>query len=427
MSIVIMFTSLVLLILIRVPISLSMLLSSFFYIVLEGRFAFTVMANQVTSALDSFPFLAIPFFVLAAEIMNHSKITDRIFEFATHLVGHVQGGMGQVNILASIIFSGMSGSATADAAGLGAIELRAMIKEKYDPAFAAAITAASSTIGPIIPPSILMVIYGVTSQVSVGRLFAAGIIPGLLLGILLMIITSIMARSGLVKSEKRERSKLKVILKQFVRAVPSLLLPVILLGGIFMGRFTATEAGAVAVLYSLILAFVYGDITLSELPKLFTKGTIAAANVTFLIACASIFGWIVIRARIGHIVYAWISGFGLADWHLIVLINILLIIAGLFIEGVAIIMISVPVFLPVMPALGIHPITLGVLLVLLVMIGFLTPPVGVGVYIVTKLAGARLEKVLMFMLPYMIAFLIMAMLISFVPFLTLFMPQLIFG
>ncbi len=377
--------------------------------------------------MDSFPFLAIPFFILAAEIMNTGGISDRIFNFAQAFVGHIQGGLGQVNVMASIIFSGMSGSSAADAAGLGAIEIKAMLKEGYDPGFSAAITAASSTIGPIFPPSIQMVLYGVMAQVSAGHLFAAGMAPGLLLGLGFMITVAIMARLGMITAPRRPRATMAQIIKATKDALPCMLIPIVLLGGIFSGQFTPTEAGAVAVFLALILALIYGEMTYRDIPTLLINGALASGKVAFLIAAANIFGWIVTREKLGHTAYNWIIGLGLETWAILLLINLLFFIAGLFIEGVAILMISVPVFVPVLPMLGIHPVTFGVLVVLLNMIGFLTPPVGVGTYIAMELAGASLEEVMRPMIPLFIPLFVMALLITFWPPITLAIPKLIFG
>ena len=426
MTLLLLFTSLVFFIIIRMPVAMSMLMSSFLYLLVDGRFSYTIMAERVASAMDSFPFLAIPFFILAAEIMNTGGISDRIFNFAQAFVGHIQGGLGQVNVVASIIFSGMSGSSAADAAGLGAIEIKAMLKEGYDPGFSAAITAASSTIGPIFPPSIQMVLYGVMAQVSAGHLFAAGMAPGLLLGLGFMVTVALMARTGMIKAPRRPRANLKEILATTREAAACLLIPVVLLGGIFSGSFTPTEAGAVAVFLALTLALIYRDMSFRDIPALLVNGALASGKVAFLIAAANIFGWIVTRERIGHMAYEWIVGLGLEPWAILLLINVLFFIAGLFIEGVAILMISVPVFVPVLSKLGIHPVSFGVLVVLLNMIGFLTPPVGVGTYIAMELAGARLEDVMRFMIPLFIPLVIMALLITYWPPMTLFIPKLIF-
>lgn len=426
MALLLMFFSLLFFIIVRMPIAMSMLMSSFLYLLVDGRFSYTIMAERVASAMDSFPFLAIPFFILAAEIMNSGGISDRIFNFAQAFVGHIQGGLGQVNVVASIIFSGMSGSSAADAAGLGAIEIKAMLKEGYDPGFCAAITAASSTIGPIFPPSIQMVLYGVMAQVSAGHLFAAGMAPGLLLGVGFMITVAIMARTGMLNAPRRPRAKLSAIIRATKDALPCLLIPIVLLGGIFSGRFTPTEAGAVAVFLGLALALIYQEIRVRDIPTILVNGALASGKVAFLIAAANIFGWIVTRERIGHTAYQWIVGLGLDTWAILLLINVLFLVAGLFIEGVAILMISVPVFVPVLPMLGIHPVTFGVLAVLLNMIGFLTPPVGVGTYIAMELAGARLEDVMKYLLPLLIPLLFMALLITFWPPITLYLPKLIF-
>lgn len=429
MAIIIMFILMVIFVISSMPVSMAMLLSSSVYILINANnanFDYLMIAKTVSIALDSFPMMAIPFYILAAEIMNYTKITDRLLNFCLAIVGHFKGGLAHVNILASMIFSGLSGSASADAAGLGVVELKMMQKEGYDPAFSAAVTAVSSTIGPIIPPSILMVVYGLLARVSVGRLFAAGLIPGLVLGLLFMVIVYVMASKGLVKGKVQPRTKFKDILKITICSLPFLLAPAFLLGGIFWGKFTPTEGGAIASLYMIVLGFIYGDLKWNKVLDIFRKAVLSSASIGFLISSASIFGMIVIRARVGFLAYQYIEDFGLPNWAIILLIVLFLFIAGLFIEGVSIVMITVPVIVPILPQIGLSPVTFGVLLVLLVMVGFLTPPVGVGTYIVTSLAQASLDRVLKFMAPFFIAFFISVLLIIYVPQITLYLPSLFF-
>ena len=426
MSLIMMLASLLFFLIIRMSIAVSMILSSAIYILIDGRFSFTLIAERVASGLDSFPFAAVPFFILTAHIMNRASVTKRIFDFASVLVGHYRGGLGQVNILASMIFAGISGSAAADIAGLGSVEIKAMTEQGYDRSFSGAITVMSSTLGPIIPPSINLVIYGVLARVSIGHLFAAGLLPGILLGILFMITLSLVASKRNIAGNIRQRATLKEIWEAFIGGFPSLLVPIILLGGIFLGKFTPTEAGAVAVFYVLFLGIIYKEINMTNLPKIFITGALETAKISFVIAAASIFGWIVIRERIGHIVYDFVANLGLEGWILIIVINILLLITGLFIEGVAIIMISVPVLVPILPSIGLNPTSFGVLLILLVVVGFVTPPVGIGTYIAMSIAEVPLDKILKEMLVFFIPLIIIILVISFFPPITLYLPSLIF-
>jgi len=431
MAIAIMFILAVILIIFSMPISMAMILSSFAYILINPdncTFDYRIVTKTISVALDSFPMMAVPFYILAAEIMNYTKITHRLLNFCIVIVGHIKGGLAQVNILASMILSGLSGSSTADVAGLGAVELEMMQKEGYDPAFSAAVTAVSSTIGPIIPPSILMIVYGLLARVSVGRLFAAGLIPGLILGLLFMVTVYVLASKGLVKGKVRPPTKFKDVLKVTIYSLPFLLSPVILLGGIFFGKFTPTEGGAIASLYMMVIGFVYGDLkwNWNEILNIFKRAVLSTASICFLISSASIFGSIVIRERVGLSAYQYIEGFGLPNWAIISLIYLFLFIAGLFMEGVTIVMIIVPVIVPILPQIGLSPITFGVLLVLLIMVGFLTPPVGIGTYIVISLTQAPLDRVLKFMVPFFIAFSISILLISYFPQITLYLPKLFF-
>ena len=427
MSIILLFISLLFFMGINISIAISMVLSVFLYILLDGRFSYIVFGGGLIHGLDSFPLLAIPFYILAAEVMNFAKISDRIFDFASVLVGHIRGGLGHVNVLASMIMAGMSGSAVADIAGLGQIEIKAMKERGYDPAFSAAVTSVSATVGPIIPPSIPFVIYGVMCNVSVGHLFAAGMIPGILLGIIFMITIALMARVGLVKGELQKRPKMREILRTSIKALPPLFAIVILLGGIFLGAFTPTEAGAACVLYSFLLGFIYGDIRVRDIWGILKRAALASANVSFIIATASIFGWVVTQAQIGHKAYEMIEALSSTTWVVIILINIMMLIAGMFIEGIALLTISIPVLFPILPSIGMDPLTLGVLLTLLMMIGLLTPPVGVGSYIAIRIAQASAKDVFKAELPFYIPLIVMVLLISFVPSLTLYLPSLIFG
>ena len=281
----------------RIPIAFSLGLVALIYVLFSETIPLGVVAQRLTGSMNSFVLLAVPFFMLAGKLMNTGGITKRIFNFANDLVGHITGGLGHVNIVASLIFAGMSGSAVADAAGLGSIEIKAMRDEGYDPDFSAAVTAASSTIGPIIPPSIPIVLYGVMAEVSIGRLFIGGIVPGFMMAISMMIFTYFLAHKR--GYARRKRSPLRHLTKSFIAAFPPLLTPVIIVGGILGGVFTPTEAAVVAVLYAFGLSFfVYRELFLWQLPQMIKEVVISTGAILLIVGSASLFGWILTWERV---------------------------------------------------------------------------------------------------------------------------------
>jgi tripartite ATP-independent transporter DctM subunit len=363
--------------------------------------------------------------MLAGMIMNSGGITRRLFGFANSLVGHMNGGLAQVNVLASIIFAGMSGSATADSAGLGQVEIKAMVDEGFDKDFSAAVTAASATIGPIIPPSIGMVIYGSIAGVSIAALFIGGLIPGLLSGLALMIINNLVCKKR--KYPRRDRREPIVeMLKSFWKAFPPLLTPIIILGGIVLGIFTPTEAAAVASLYAFILGyFVFKEITLrNTINILFEVGKISA-SIMLIVSTASVFGWVLAHQAIPQqIAKALISTFG-NKYLILLVLNILLLILGCFMETVAITLITVPVLSPLLDGAGISKLHFGVVLVLNLTIGLITPPMGMSLYVVSAVAKTTFEMVLREIIPYLIVLIAVLFLITYIPALVTYLPNIL--
>jgi tripartite ATP-independent transporter DctM subunit len=360
--------------------------------------------------------------------MNTAGITRRIFDFCLAFIGHLRAGLAYVNVLASMIFAGITGSSVADVAGLGAVEIKAMKEEGYDPGYSAAITAASSCIGPIVPPSIIMIVIGVMSEVSIGRLFAAGFLPGILMGLSLMVLIyyhSHVQHKNFPKG--RARMGFRERMRATWRGLPAVLSPVIILGGIITGIVTPTEAGVIAVVYSTILGFLYRELHLRDLFGVFKDAVLATGVVMLVIAGAQMLGWIVTIERIAHAIYNFIQTTALSTWMILALINLGIIFLGCFIEGVAVIMIVVPVLLPAVKALGLSPVQFGAFLAVNIMIGLLTPPVGMSVYIASDIAGIPVmegfRKTLVFALP-ILAVLILT---TYWPAVSLFLPNLIFG
>ncbi|WBU61510.1 TRAP transporter large permease [Paracoccus albus] len=411
------------LLLIGMPVAFALLLSSLALIVWDGNLPLLVIAQRLGNALDSFPLLAIPLFILAAEIMNRCGATERIFHFANTILGRIHGGLGHVNIAASMLFSGMSGSAVADAAGLGAIEIRAMRRQGYDPGFAAAVTAASSTIGPIIPPSVPMVIFGVISGAAIGDLFLAGFVPGMLMGLAMMIYIALIARRRNFPRDARFAG-FPAIFSAFIAAFPSLLLPVIILGGIWAGIMSPTEAAAAAVLYSLVLGLVvHRSMNLGDIADSLRLGARSTATIMLIVASANIYGWLVSTQQIPQYVQAAMMDVTTNPTILLFIIAGILLVMGMFMELIAILTIAVPVFLPLAQAAGIDTIHFGIVAVVTLMIGLLTPPFGLNLFIVQQVSGAPFSMILKETWPFIaILMLVLIPLIMF-PSLSLFLVR----
>jgi len=408
-------------------IAFSMGITSLIVVIIDRGLAnipFGILAQRMVYGVNSFPLLAIPFFLLAGRLMNTAGITDRIFNFCNALIGHVRGGLGHVNILASMIFAGMSGSAVSDAVGLGQIEIKAMKDQGYDEDFSAAVTAASATIGPIIPPSIPMVLYGVLGNVSVGALFIGGIIPGVLMGLFMMIVVSIIAKKKGYPIQKR--AEFISILKASGKAIFPLLCPVILIGGIWSGIFTPTEAAAVAVLYSLFLGMVlYRELSWQSLLKVLKEALDDTCVILFIIAAASVYGWLLARYQIPSGIAEKILSITTDPWIILLLINGFLLIVGCFLESLAAINILTPILLPLVMKVGIDPLHFGLIMVLNLMIGLLTPPVGMVLYAVQRVADISFARLQRSLLVFFIPLLAVLLLITLYPPLVTWLPSLV--
>jgi tripartite ATP-independent transporter DctM subunit len=384
-----------------------------------------IFIQRIYAGTTSFPLLAIPFFILAGNLMNTGGMTVRIFNVAHLLVGQIRGGLGHVNVLASMLFAGMSGSAVADAAGLGVVEIKAMREAGYSARFAATLTAVSSTIGPIIPPSIPFVIYGSLANVSVGALFLAGIVPGVLMGLALMAIVAVVAkRQDLPRGDRRPgwRKAWPVI----SAALPALLMPPLILGGIFTGIVTPTEAAVVAAGYAFLLGrFFYRELRLDDVLEIIWESGRQTAQVMFIIAAAAPFGWILIQQQIPNTLLAAILSLSSEPWVILLIINIVLLILGMFIEGVAILIIAFPVLLPIMLKIGVDPVHFGVIIVLNIMIGLVTPPVGLCLYVVSSVSRVPITEIASEMWPYLLALIAVLGVITYVPEITLWLPRLL--
>lgn len=383
---------------------------------------------KMFTATTSFPLLAIPFFILAGNLMNTGGITTRLFRFARACVGHIWGGLGQVNVVASMIFSGMSGAAVADAAGLGQMELKAMADQGYDKKFSAAITAASSTIGPVIPPSIPFVIYASLTEVSVRRLFLAGCVPGVLMGLAMMVAVFVISKKR--NYPREERASFKEVAESGLYSIIPMGTIFIILGGIFFGFFTPTEASVVATLYALIVGMaVYKEIKLKDLPRIVWDALKHTIRVMIIIAAAGFFKYLMLHQKIPHQVITAMTSISTNPAIIMSIIIFILLLLGCFLEGIAVLLITIPIFLPIItsPDIGMSVIQFGVIMTLASMIGLLTPPVGMCLYAVSGISGVSVGKLSRELWPYLLGIFIVLVLITIFPAISLWLPNLVMG
>lgn len=407
----------------RVPVWASLLIVSIGYMILEGSGGGAQVIQRLTSGLDSFPLLAVPFFILAGVIMAGGGVAERLMGFATTLVGHVRGGLGQVNVLNSLFIGGMSGSANADAAIDAKVLVPIMRKQGYTNAFASAISVASGSISPILPPSIGLILYGVLGNVSIGDLFIAGVIPGILIAVALSITVWVLARMNDFPRANDHRPTLKQIWTGFRRSFGALLMPVLLLVGLRLGIMTPTELGAVLVVYSLVLSmFVYKRITWRDIPRLLREAVLTTGIVMIIIAAASVFGIVVAYERIPSVLSEFLLGISENPMVLLLVINLILLVLGIFLESSSLMIILVPALAPLAQQLGIDPVQFGVIIVLNLSIGSLTPPVGTVVYTVAAITKVSIAAFTRAFIPMFIALVAVLLAVTFIPALTTWLP-----
>lgn len=406
------------------PVAFTLGVAALLYILANGL-PLVIIPQRMAGGLDSFPLLAVPFFILAANLMNTAGITDRLFEFAKVLVGRLRGGLAQVNVMASVIFSGMSGSAVADAGGLGAMEIKAMRAAGYKAEYAAAITAASCVIGPMIPPSIPMVIYGVIADASVGRLFLGGVVPGLMAAGSLMIMIALTAR------RKKLPGGVAMSLPESVtatrRAILPLFTPVIIIGGILFGVFSPTEASAIACIYALFLGLFYRELTAGKIWNELVATARTTGAICLIVATATLFAWLLTTLQVPQKTAAVLVQITDDPLLLLLLISAVVFVVGFFLEGLAIMILIVPVMLPTLTAVGVDPIHFGVVLVFNLMIGLMTPPMGVGLFVVSSVSGLRMEAIAREVFPLLIPLAIVLLLLIFFPPLVTALPDAVLG
>lgn len=405
------------------PIGLSMIASSVVYLFITGQ-DMGIAAEQLLQGLNNtYTLLAIPLFILAAEIMNMGSLTDRLLRFCNAIVGRFRGGLGHVNILSSLIFSGMSGSAIADAAGVGRMVINMMTKDgRYTPAYAAAITSASAVIGPIIPPSIPLVLYGLISDASIGFLFMAGVVPGLLLAMVLMAMNAYLARVRNFPVEP------PVPLRELPgitwRAIPALMMPVVLLGGIYSGVMTPTEAAAVAALYALVISVVlYRSVTPVGAYRALLSSGRSMASIGILIAGALVFNYVVTREDIPQAVSQFMTAMDLTPLTFLLMVNVLLLLLGALLEGGTILLVIVPILIPTAKLLGIDLVHFGIVVTVNLMIGLITPPYGLLLFIMGNITGESIKRIVRETLPFVFVMLAALAFLTYVPDAVLWLPR----
>ncbi len=450
------------------PVAMAMAGASLLYILLTNSSPPFVVIHRMVSGIDSFPLLAVPFFILAGNLMNNAGITNRIYNYALALVGWMKGGLGHVNVVGSVVFAGMSGTAIADAAGLGTIEIKAMKDHGYSTEFAVGVTAASATLGPIIPPSLPFVIYGMMANVSVGALFLAGILPGLLMAILMMLTVAYFAhKNGWGADVPFAWSRLsKALVETAVvvgwplllwlligkldfppqvtvaaalvalfaadrafqfQAVLPIMTPVLLIGGMTTGIFTPTEGAIAACVWALILGFAwYRTLTFKKFVKVCLDTVETTATVMFIVAAASIFGWMLTATGVTTDIAAWVLGFTKEAWVFLLLANLLMLFVGCFLEPTAAITILVPILVPIAVQLGIDPIHFGLVMVLNLMIGLLHPPMGMVLFVLARVAKLSVERTTVAILPWLFPLLGSLIVITYFPKLVMWLPKMFY-
>jgi tripartite ATP-independent transporter DctM subunit len=410
-------------IIVGVPIGAAMGLAAAMVIIV-GDLPFSVIAQRIVNALDSDPLLAVPLFIFAANLFDASGITTHIFNFTKILVGKIRGGLGYVTILANLIFSGISGAALADIGGLGAVQIRMMREQGYRDEFSSGITMAAATIGPIFPPSIPLIIYATAAEVSSIKLLIAGVIPALVIAAFLMLEVALMARfRGLPRAENLSESRWRIVKIAF----PALLAPIILIGGLISGLFGPTEVAAITALYGAFLGrFVYRKLDWANLIEAARKTVLATASVLFIVGCAAIFAWVFTIEQVPVRVSELLLSVSANPLVLLAIVNIALLVIGMVMESIAAILILAPILAPALAMVGVDPIQLGIVVVLNLMIGLLTPPVGMSLYMVAVVADMPVERVLRGSLPFLIPLLLSLVVVTMVPAITTWLPSVVF-
>jgi len=406
------------------PIGISMGLASAGAILYKGGMPLTILAQKMFTGLDSFPLLAVPFFVLAGLFMETGGISARLVRFASVLVGHIRGGLAQVVIVATIFFSGVSGSSAADTAAIGSIMIPSMVKRGYPRPLATAIVAAAGGMGVNIPPCIIMVLYGIAANTSIGYLFAAGFLPGVLSAVALMIMVYFVAKREQLPREVQPA--FREVVKAGVSAIPPLLMPIIILGGILTGIFTATESAVVAVVYGVFLSMgVYRELHLRDVPGLLVNAARLTGMIMLVVGMSTTFAWIVTVERVPQMITEFVLSLSPGPWAFLLFTNVLMLIVGMFIDATPAMITFTPILYPIALKLGIDPVHFGIVMVTNLGVGFVTPPVGMTLYVSTAIAGIRIDQVVKPLLPFLAVMVAALLAITYWPEMILLIPRLL--
>ncbi|NYF23312.1 TRAP transporter large permease [Sporosarcina sp. JAI121] len=426
MTIGLLFITLFVCLLIGVPIAISLGVSSLVAIYFGSTLPLSIITQKAFTSLDSFPLLAIPFFMLAGILMGKGGVSKRLLALATTMVGWMTGGLSMVTIVACMFFAAISGSGPATVAAIGGFMIPAMVARKYDGGFAAAIAASAGSIGVIIPPSIPFVLYGVIGGVSVGNMFLAGIIPGILIGVGLMITAYIISNKRGYKPAANEVFKFSDVLKAAYEAKWALLIPVIILGGIYGGIFSPTEAAVVAVVYAFIVGkFVYKELSWEESFQSFREAVVINATTMIIIGLSVSFAYFMTLEQIPNDIAAFLTDFSSSPFVILLAINLLLLVVGMFIDTISALVILTPILLPIVIAVGVDPVHFGVILVANLAIGFITPPLGVNLFVASSVGNVKFEKIVVSVLPFLLSMIICLLVITYIPALSLWLPNLL--
>lgn len=413
------FGLLLILFFINIPVAVALGLASVIVLMIQDNVPLMVIVQKMFTSTDSFTLMAIPFFVLAGKLMEEGGISRRLVDFAMTIVGRMHGGLAIVSIVTCMFFAAISGSAAATTAAVGAILIPAMVKKGYDKGFATALQAAGGTVGVMIPPSVPLILFGVIASTSIGDLFIAGVLPGILVGFSLILVAYFISRKR--GYGKEEKSSFGQVISSFNKAILAILMPVIILGGIYGGIFTPTEGSVVAVVYGLLVGLIiYREIKWRDLPRIFVSSAVTSAVIMFIIAAASIFGFILTREQIPLQIANAMLEISSNPIIVLIIINIILLIVGTFLETSAAIIILAPILLPVITKVGIDPVHFGIIMVVNLAIGFVTPPVGINLFVASNIANLRLEKIVKAIVPFLIILIVDVLIISFVPSISLF-------
>ncbi len=419
--------SLFIFIIINVPIAIGLAASTLLYFIISNQLPIMIVAQRMIGAVESVPLLAIPFFVTLGTLMNYSGISKRVMNFAEILTGHMIGGLAQVNVLLSTLMGGLSASNLADAAMQSKILVPEMVRFGYSKEFSAAVTAASSLITPIIPPGIGLIVYGFIANVSIGKMFMAGIVPGILMCVAQMMAVHVVSKKRGYRPTREKRASLREVFVAFKDAAWALTLVIVIIGGVRAGVFTPTEAGAIAVAYTVIIgAFVYRDLKAKDIYKAIVEAVQSTGSIMLIIMAASAFAWVLTWEGVTHNITKLVVGITPNPYVFLLVINIFLLILGMLVEGSSAMIILIPLLLPTVKALGIDLIHFGIILILNLAIGTLTPPMGTILFVTSSLTGAKFDQMVRELVPFYIVLLIALFLVTYVPAISLFLPNLLF-